>query len=110
MLPCLRRNGFVHGAELKTHLSNSSVNKVPTSSQTASLVFLASHISDYSFETSDIVKRMGIFKPIKIIDPLTGEERSITPEEQEEMLEKGIFLDVQIQSDENPKGVSKGNS
>lgn len=34
-----------------------------------------------------------IFKPKKVIDPLTGEERILTPEEQEELLEKGIFID-----------------
>lgn len=33
-----------------------------------------------------------IFKPIKIIDRLTGKERVVTEEEQEEMLEKGILI------------------
>ena len=33
-----------------------------------------------------------IFHPIKIIDPLTGEERVVTEEEQEEMLEKGMVI------------------
>lgn len=33
-----------------------------------------------------------IFNPIKIIDPLTGKERVVKEEEQEEMLEKGILI------------------
>lgn len=37
---------------------------------------------------------MTIFKPIKIRDPKTGEERILTPEEQEELLEKGVIIDV----------------
>lgn len=33
-----------------------------------------------------------IFHPIKTIDPLTGKERVVTGEEQEEMLEKGMLI------------------
>lgn len=34
-----------------------------------------------------------IFKPKKVKDPLTGKERVLSPEEQEELLEKGVFID-----------------
>lgn len=40
---------------------------------------------------------MPIFKPCKIIDPITGDERILSAEEQEDMLEKGIILDVPCQ-------------
>ena len=37
---------------------------------------------------------MGIFKPRKIVDPRTGKIRIISPEEQAEMLDKGILFDI----------------
>lgn len=39
-------------------------------------------------------KTMGkkLFKPIEIIDSLTGQKRILSAEEQEEMLEKGIWI------------------
>ncbi len=32
------------------------------------------------------------FKPIEVTDPITGEKKILTPEEVEELLEKGVFL------------------
>lgn len=49
---------------------------------------------------------MAIFKPVKIIDLLTGKERVVSPEEQEEMLDKGIFFDISVQSDKNARGLN----
>lgn len=37
---------------------------------------------------------MALFKPRKIIDPFTGKERIVSPEEQEMMLMKGIIFSV----------------
>lgn len=37
---------------------------------------------------------MSFFQPRKIKDPVTGKERIVSPEEQLEMLEKGILFDV----------------
>lgn len=42
---------------------------------------------------------MTFFKPIIITDPNTGKKRKLSPEEQLEMLEKGILLDVPIEPD-----------
>ncbi|MFC1721439.1 hypothetical protein ACFL0Z_00815 [Patescibacteria group bacterium] len=50
-----------------------------------------------------------IFKPVKMKDPLTGKERVVTPEEQEAMLEKGIFLGAAV-SDKSDDGVGKDQS
>ena len=36
---------------------------------------------------------MQIFRPKKIVDPRTGRERIVSPEEQSLLLEKGILLD-----------------
>lgn len=36
------------------------------------------------------------FKPRKIIDPRTKKERIISPQEQEEMLAKGVIFDAPI--------------
>jgi hypothetical protein len=44
---------------------------------------------------------MGIFKARKIIDPRTGKERVISPEEQEVLLEKGIILDFSLPPNES---------
>ena len=45
-----------------------------------------------------------IFEPKKIIDPLTGKEKILTPKEQEELLEKGIFIDfTEDKKDKNGK-------
>jgi len=33
-----------------------------------------------------------IFEPLEIIDPLTGQKRVLSPEEQEELLEAGIII------------------
>ena len=35
---------------------------------------------------------LSFFKPIRIIDPLTGKEKIVDENEQEEMLEKGILI------------------
>ena len=32
-----------------------------------------------------------LFRPVEITDPLTGKKRVISAEEQEELLEKGVF-------------------
>lgn len=37
---------------------------------------------------------MALFKPRKIIDPFTGEERIVSPEEQEMMLMKGVLFNI----------------
>lgn len=39
---------------------------------------------------------MAIFKPQRIIDPRTGEERIVSPEEQELMLMKGAFFNFPL--------------
>lgn len=45
---------------------------------------------------------MSLFKPIKIKDPQTGEERIVSSEEQESLLERGVFIDLPTESaDEN---------
>ena len=33
-----------------------------------------------------------IFKRLKVIDPLTGKKRTLSPQEQELMLQKGILI------------------
>jgi hypothetical protein len=42
---------------------------------------------------------MSIFKPIKIKDPITGKEVVVSEEQQEEMLERGVFFDVPTSED-----------
>lgn len=37
---------------------------------------------------------MSIFKPRKIKDPRTSEQRIVSPEEQELMLQKGVIFDL----------------
>lgn len=52
---------------------------------------------------------MAIFKPQKIRDPRTGEERIVSPEEQELMLMKGaffIFPIVENKSENKPEELS----
>lgn len=42
---------------------------------------------------------MAIFKPQRIIDPRTGKERIVSPEEQELMLMKGAFFNFPLVKD-----------
>lgn len=42
--------------------------------------------------TDCMKKKIQVFQPLKVIDPLTGKEIVLSPEEQEEMLERGIML------------------
>lgn len=51
---------------------------------------------------------MAIFKPIKIIDPFTGKERIVSPEEQEMMLMKGILFN--LPSADKPENTSSNKS
>ncbi len=44
---------------------------------------------------------MAIFKPRKIIDPLTGKERIVSPEEQEALLLRGVLFDAVSAEDES---------
>jgi len=37
-------------------------------------------------------KSQQLFRPMKTIDPLTGKEKIVSGEEQEEMLERGILV------------------
>lgn len=41
---------------------------------------------------------MAIFQPQRIIDPRTGKERIVSPEEQELMLMKGVFFKYPLAS------------
>lgn len=46
---------------------------------------------------------MAIFKARKIKDPHTGQERILTPEEQELLLQKGVLLDLPTEEMEPPQ-------
>ncbi len=52
---------------------------------------------------------MSFFRPRKIKDPISGEERIVSPEEQMEMLEKGIVFDVpsEVVDDEPTRGAQQ---
>ena len=41
------------------------------------------------------------FKPVKYTDPRTKKVRIISGEEQEQMLEKGILLDIPLEPDDS---------